>query len=197
MKSTLTILFVLCFALGCEPKVPERAVVYDREFVRDGITTYVDPVEVHGKNIERSYTAKVTAITDGDTIKVLINSEEKKIRLESVDAPETKQPFGTKAKEALGELVAGKSVVIKETGKYRYGRVLAFIEVDGANVSEEMIKRGMSWYYIEYGMSLDLAILQDAAMESKIGLWGGSEEPIAPWDWRKIEREKRKADSSK
>ena len=140
---------------------------YDREFIRDGITTYVDPVELHGKNIERSYTAQVTAITDGDTVKVLINNEEKKIRLESVDAPEKKQPFGTKAKETLGDLIAGKSVVIKETGKDRFGRVLAFIEVDGANVSEEMIKRGMTWYYIEYGMSVDLAVLQDKAMEDK------------------------------
>ena len=135
---------------------------------------------------------QVTAVTDGDTIKVLINNEEKKIRLESVDAPEKKQPFGTKAKEALGDLIAGKSVVIKETGKDRYGRVLAFIEVDGTNVSEEMIKRGMSWYYIEYGMSLYLALLQDEAMEAKIGLWSGSEDPIAPWDWRKIERQKSK-----
>ena len=56
----------------------------------------------------------------------------------------------------------------------------------------EMIKRGMSWYYIEYGMSLDLALLQDEAMEAKIGLWSGSEAPIAPWDWRKIERQKSK-----
>ena len=87
---------------------------------------------------------------------------------------------------------AGKSVVIKETGKDRYGRVLAFIEVDGANVSEEMIKRGMTWYYIEYGMSVDLAVLQDKAMEDKVGLWAASEEPIAPWDWRKEQREKAK-----
>ena len=65
---------------------------------------------------------------------------------------------------------------------FRYGRTLAFIEADGVNVSEEMLRVGLAWWYMKYSDSVDLAILQD---EAKRGLWSGTEAPVASWDWRK------------
>ena len=53
-------------------------------------------------------TGKVVKITDGDTLVVLDASRQQhKIRLAGIDAPETKQPFGKRSKEALSALVAG------------------------------------------------------------------------------------------
>ena len=40
------------------------------------------------------FSGKVIGITDGDTIKVLINKETVKVRLEGIDAPESRQSFG-------------------------------------------------------------------------------------------------------
>lgn len=44
---------------------------------------------------------KVVGVTDGDTITLLVDKTQVKIRLAGIDAPESKQPFGTKAKQAL------------------------------------------------------------------------------------------------
>jgi endonuclease YncB( thermonuclease family) len=38
---------------------------------------------------------KCVAVTDGDTIKVLVNQQIIEVRLNGVDAPEKKQPIGT------------------------------------------------------------------------------------------------------
>ena len=54
------------------------------------------------------FTGEVVKVTDGDTIHVLLDKEMHKFRLLHIDAPESKQAFGTKAKQALSEKVFGK-----------------------------------------------------------------------------------------
>lgn len=63
----------------------------------------------------------------GDTITVLVNKESIKVRLEGIDASESKQSFGTQSKQALSEMVFGKQVTIKKTGDDRYGRTLGVV----------------------------------------------------------------------
>lgn len=47
----------------------------------------------------------VVAIADGDTLTVLNEDfEQVKVRLAEIDAPEKRQPFGTRARQSLGEL---------------------------------------------------------------------------------------------
>ena len=113
-------------------------------------------------------------ITDGDTITVLKGETEVKIRLESIDAPERKQPYGTKSKNVLGKLVHEKVVDIYETSKDRYGRTLAFIKVDGKDVCLEMVKQGFAWNYVKYSKSDELAKAEKEAREAKRGLWAGT-----------------------
>ena len=66
-----------------------------------------------------TFTGKVVAITDGDTLTVVVDRQQVKVRLEGIDTPEKGQPFGTKAKEALGKLVFGKDVAVRSTGTDR------------------------------------------------------------------------------
>ena len=47
---------------------------------------------------QESFTGRVVAITDGDTIQVMHNGKPEKIRLWGIDTPESGQAFGTKAK---------------------------------------------------------------------------------------------------
>ena len=53
------------------------------------------------------YRGKVIAITDGDTLKILVDSKQLKIRLAEIDAPEKGQPWGHRSKDALARKVAG------------------------------------------------------------------------------------------
>ena len=108
-----------------------------------------------------------------------------KIRLESIDTPEANQPYGNKAKEATSALLIGKDVEIWKTGEDFFKRTLAFVVADGVNATEHLLRIGLAWHYKEYSKDPQLAELESQAREIKIGLWGGSEEPIAPWAWRR------------
>ena len=69
-----------------------------------------------------STTGKVVGVSDGDTLTVLTDGRKRiKVRLEGIDAPETGQAFGNNAKQALSELVFGKTVriVVSTTDDYR------------------------------------------------------------------------------
>ena len=48
-----------------------------------------------------------------------------KLRLAGIDAPETGQPFGSRAKQAASELAFGKTVTILTRDTDRYGRTVA------------------------------------------------------------------------
>ena len=79
----------------------------------------------------RTIPARVVGISDGDTITVLTAAKKQvKVRLHGIDAPETGQDFGSRAKQAASELAFGKTVTIRPRDTDRYGRTVA--EVDPA-----------------------------------------------------------------
>ena len=52
---------------------------------------------------------KIIHISDGDTVHLLTDNKEKiKIRLNDIDAPESKQAFGNKSKENLKNYISKK-----------------------------------------------------------------------------------------
>ena len=50
---------------------------------------------------------RVVKVADGDTITILSDHEQVRVRLANIDTPERKQPWGRKAKQALAYIVAG------------------------------------------------------------------------------------------
>ena len=144
---------------------------------------------VHNKEVLETFTAKVVGVSDGDTITVLKEGHQQiKIRLDSIDTPESKQDFGNRSKQALSKLIFGKEVTVQEVGKDRYKRTLAFIQIDGKDVASEMVHSGHAWVYTEYSRSSTLPELQEEARKANAGLWSHGE-PVAPWKWRKQQRE--------
>ncbi len=55
---------------------------------------------------------KVVRIADGDTITVLVDWTQVKVRLSAIDAPERGQDFSQRSRQALADLVFGKEVTI-------------------------------------------------------------------------------------
>jgi endonuclease YncB( thermonuclease family) len=133
-------------------------------------------------------TGKVVSIQDGDTITVLVGKEQVKVRLDGIDAPESKQAFGTKAKQHLSELIGDNQVRVVVSGKDRYGRTLGTVFVSSKNLNEQMVKDGFAWHYKQYSKERQLAQLEDEARAAKRGLWA-DKDPVAPWEWRKQQRE--------
>lgn len=136
---------------------------------------------------QTTLTAKVVGIKDGDTVVVLDSlNNQTTLRLAEVDTPEKSQPFGTKAKQFTSDQIYLKTIKYVVTDTDRYGRSIAMIYYDEDNkyLSAEIIKAGMGWHYKRYSTSKELALFEDNAKESKIGLWVDNN-PIAPWEWRK------------
>lgn len=137
-----------------------------------------DPTELHGR---------VVSVTDGDTVKILVDREQVTVRLAGIDAPEKGQPFGKVSREALAGLVFEKDVVVEVTGKDGFGRTLGTVYVGKANVNEEMIRTGFAWRYAKYSKSPKMIELESAARTAKLGLWSDPS-PIPPWEWRRGKR---------
>jgi micrococcal nuclease len=137
-----------------------------------------------------SLTGKVVKVTDGDTITVLVENRQIKIRLNQIDAPEHGQDFGQKSKEALADLIFGKEVRVVTQGEDRYGRTIGDVFVGQTNVNEKLVEDGWAWNFLKYSKSQRLADLEKEARAAKRGVWAGRA-PIAPWDYRAEEARKR------
>jgi hypothetical protein len=113
-----------------------------------------------------------------------------KVRLDGIDAPETGQGFGTKAKQALSGKILARTVRVKTTGTDRYGRTLGVVWLGDRNINFEMVAEGWAWHFKKYSKDHALADAENQARAKKAGLWA-DEHPIAPWDWRLGEKERR------
>jgi len=131
-----------------------------------------------------AWDGKVVSVTDGDTIKVLKDGKQVKIRLASIDCPEKGQPYGNAAKKFTADLVAGKVVKIWPTDTDRYGRTVAFVFVGDTDVNKELLKAGLAWHYKKYSRDPELAMLEFEARSKKVGLWK-EPDPVPPWKWRR------------
>jgi endonuclease YncB( thermonuclease family) len=127
---------------------------------------------------------KVVRISDGDTFGLLIGKETFTIRLEGIDAPESTQAFGTKAKYALRDLVAGKEVMVRKTGEDEHKRTLGVVYIDKTEVNSKLVQDGWAWHYKQYNKDPELAKLETEAREAKRGIWA-DKNVLEPWEFRR------------
>jgi micrococcal nuclease len=126
---------------------------------------------------------KVVRIADGDTLTVLVDKQQVRVRLSAIDAPEKGQDFSQRSRAALADLVFSKEVKIVTHGKDRYGRVIGDVFVGDKLVNEIMVRDGWAWRFVKYSKSYRLAEIEREARAGRRGLWAGKI-PVAPWDYR-------------
>ena len=134
---------------------------------------------------------KVVDVSDGDTITVLDEQKRQhRVRLEGIDAPESAQDFGSLAKESLSDMVSGKRVMVTSSKKDKNGRMLGRVTLNGKDVGQEQINRGLAWFYRQYAVELpaDVAaayeLSETRARQKKRKLWTDAS-PVPPWDFRR------------
>ena len=136
--------------------------------------------------LDSSVAGRVVRVIDGDTVRVRLDdpAESRTVRYIGVDTPETVAPgepiecFGKAASEFNRRLVAGKRVrlVLGRERRDRYGRVLAYVQVEGGPLVEDaLLRRG-------YARTLTIApnddraphyrALERRARDEGRGLWG-------------------------
>jgi len=142
-----------------------------------------------GKEARTVVTGKVIGISDGDTIKLLVAREQVTVRLDGIDAPEFKQSYGQKAKQALSDYVFGREVTVEVTSEDRFGRAIGDLWLEGSNINERMIDNGWAWHFKatnsdpRFDRLARFASLEKEAKDARRGLWA-DESPVAPWDFR-------------
>lgn len=137
----------------------------------------------------------VVHVADGDTVTVLLNNNVKiKVRLYGIDAPEKAQAYGPQSTGILKHFVANKNVSVAILGTDKYGRKLGRIYLGNTDINAEMVRLGAAWHYKQYDKSSkynQYAMLEQEAKANRKGLWN-KPNPLAPWDFRKMQRENRK-----
>ena len=145
-------------------------------------------------------TGRVVGVADGDTITVLdANSQQHKIRLGGIDAPEKVQPFGQRSKENLSRLVFNKEVRVDWTKRDRYQRIVGKVWVQPADcptcpmtldAGQAQLAAGMAWWYRKYGKEQSpedrgrYEFEEQEARARHFGLWRDAD-PVPPWEWRR------------
>ena len=143
-------------------------------------------VDVGAKRLEGS----VTNVHDGDTITLTSGGIAYQIRLDSIDAPELAQPFGSFSQSTLASAVLSKSVRVAYTKTDQYNRIVGAVFTDNCQyVNLNQVATGAAWFYKAYQCEVSAAVrarfmqLQDIAVNAKTGLWTQSD-PEAPWFYR-------------
>jgi endonuclease YncB( thermonuclease family) len=137
-----------------------------------------------------AWSGKVVGVADGDTITVLRDKQQVRIRFYGIDCPEGGQAFSKKAKQFTSDKVFGKVVEVEPVDVDRYGRTVALVAVFRRLVNEELVNAGFAWVYTRYcdrPICERWKVLEQEAREANRGLWADPN-PIPPWEFRKKER---------
>ncbi len=136
-------------------------------------------------NFTETYEGRVVKVLDGDSINIIQQGRQIRVRLAEIDAPEHKQPFSKKSRQALEGYVAGKEVLVEEFDRDQYGRVVGHIYVEDTWVNGELVKNGYAYVYERYAVSKKLYQYQAQAEKERKGVWKlPAKQRVKPWDWR-------------
>ena len=138
---------------------------------------------------ERFCNVLAVKVYDGDTFTADIGGEITRIRLANIDAPELDQPGGIVARDFLRNVILNKKVCVDKQNVDIYQRWIANVYVDGFLLNRLMILSGNAWVYVSYNKDFLLKKMEDRARTRKLGIWG-QDNPTAPWDWRKIKKQR-------
>jgi len=160
-----------------------------------GLVGLTGPALAQGAG-QYALTGKVVQVSDGDTINLLVDKKQHRIRLASIDAPETShgserpgQPFGEASRKNLAGYVAGKTLTLTCYEKDHYGRDVCDVPANGTTANRLQVQDGMAWANQQakgkFLRDKSLVGIQSDAQKKKLGLWS---EPgaVAPWEWRVV-----------
>lgn len=158
-------------------------------------TRAVQPTATLGQSVPvQTLRGRVVGVADGDTITVLgADNRQTRVRLQGIDAPESRQAFGQTSKQNLSDLVFDRQVIVEYEKNDRYGRTLGKVVASGRDVNLLQVKAGLAWHYKYYQdeqSPVDRRLYADAETEARSarrGLWADPK-PIPPWDFRRGKR---------
>lgn len=127
---------------------------------------------------------QVTAVIDGDTIKVRIKGTTYRVRVLGIDTPElsAKACYAQKAASRMQSLVQSKSVALRRDSRQpdrdQYGRLVRHVLLaDGSYAGYALLKGGFAKEYVprgDYAGRATFLKAQAYAKAKKIGVWSAA-----------------------
>lgn len=142
---------------------------------------------------KKAFTAKVTKIIDGDSIKVRAGKKVYEIRLYGIDAPEYDQPYSSKAKKLVSGTIKGKTVSVLPVERDRYNRLVAIVFYNDETINERLLRHGLAWYYPKYckkSVCKSWKKIGKIAKKDKKNIWSDPSS-VAPWKWKYAKHSKK------
>ncbi len=120
-----------------------------------------------------AFAEKVCSVKDGDTVK-LCNG--KTVRLDGIEAPNLRQPFGPDARNYLRERVLNQEVTMncRDHGAFHD---ICTMQLNGADLQEEMVRQGFAFDNHRFSQG-KYAQAEADARQSRRGMWLQSEGSI-------------------
>lgn len=129
--------------------------------------------------------ATIVKNVDGDTVNIRLNGKIEKVRMLCVDTPETHhprlgvQPFGQEASDYTKKILSVGTKVEIETGigngRDKYGRLLAYIYVNGKMFNEMLLEQGLARVAYIYAPNTqyvdEFYAIQKKAQKKGVGIW--------------------------
>ena len=131
-----------------------------------------------------AWQGQVVGVSGGDSVTVLHDGRNEKIRLYGIYCPEHQQDFSQKAKEFTSKMVFGKIIEVRPMATDRYGRTVGIVNIGEKSLNEELVKAGLAWVYMQNckeSFCSRWKKFQDDARRAKLGLWCDPN-PTPPWD---------------
>jgi endonuclease YncB( thermonuclease family) len=138
---------------------------------------------------------KVEKVDEGDLFTLINMNRSIKIRLLGVDAPEVNQPFADVSREHLAQLVLHKFVVVQYSGLGPNNNIVGKVLIGELDICAQMIRDGAAWYsdtdagYLSPEDRDTYRGSEQAARSERRGIWR-EVNAIAPWEFRRLEKEK-------
>ncbi|MEQ4617364.1 MAG: thermonuclease family protein [Corticimicrobacter sp.] len=169
------------------PEPARQPAVENQTTRREGHIPAADTYMLHGE---------IVNVADGDTVTLRAGTARHRVRLASIDAPETGsdgrpgQPHGRAAADALRSLVQGRTLDLRCYETDQYGRDVCDLLEDNAGrqtYNARMVEAGWAWANMQgRGRHLrddSLRTVERQAQQARRGLWADAD-PVPPWQWR-------------
>lgn len=119
---------------------------------------------------------RVLSVTDGDTIRVLVDGASEPLRLIGINAPESGECLAAEATRRLAELVGEDPVRLEADVSDRddFGRLLRYVYSADVLVNEVLVREGLALarrYQPDTTRSDQLEAAQAAAEREGVGMW--------------------------
>jgi len=119
---------------------------------------------------------EVVEVADGDSLTVVIDGTETRVRLMGINAPERNECLGDVSRESLADLVDAADLRLEVLDQDQYGRSIGYLWTADGSVNLAQVATGMAIAFSDGGrLTPDLMDAEEEARRSALGWWDTTE----------------------